>query len=74
MIRTGLATAEGLFEIDVQEMPNAVRATGLPRQVVHTQLREGFRAVRYVEDPMVLGIHPATAIVAKTKNERVCVC
>jgi hypothetical protein len=69
-----LATTEGLFEVDIQEMPNMVRATGLPRQIVHPQLQEGFKVARYVEDPLVLGIHPATAIVAKTNNERVCVC
>lgn len=69
-----LATTEGLFEVDIQEMPNMVRATSLPRQIVHTQLRDGFKMARYVEDPMVLGIHPAMAIVAKTKNEKVCLC
>lgn len=69
-----LATTEGLFEVDIQEMPNMVRAKGLPRQVVHPQLRDDFKVARYVEDPLVLGIHPVMAILAKTKNERVCVC
>jgi hypothetical protein len=73
-VRSVLATTEGLFEIDIQEMPNMVRATGLPRQIAHPQLREGFTVARYVEDPFVLGIHPATAIIAKTTNEKVCVC
>lgn len=73
-VRSVLATTEGLFEVDIQEMPNMVRATGLPRQIAHTDLREGFKVARYVEDPLVLGIHPAMAIVAKTKDERVCVC
>jgi hypothetical protein len=73
-VRSVLATTEGLFEIDIQEMPNMVRATGLPRQIMHPQLREGFTVARYVEDPLVLGIHPAMAIVAKTKNDKVCVC
>lgn len=73
-VRSVLATTEGLFEVDIQEMPNAVRATGLPRQIMHTQLREGFKVARYVEDPFVLGIHPAMAIVAKTNSEKVCVC
>ena len=72
--RSVLATTEGLFEVDVQEMPNMVRATGLPRQIVHTQLREDFRVARYIEDPFVLGEHPAMAIIAKTKGEKVCVC
>jgi hypothetical protein len=73
-VRSVLATTEGLFEVDIQEIPNMVRATGLPRQLAHTQLREGFKVARYIEDPLVLGIHPAMAIVAKTKNEKVCVC
>ena len=73
-VRSVLATTEGLFEVDIQEMPNMVRATGLPRQIVHTQLREGFKVARYVEDLLVLGIYPATAIIAKTKNDKVCVC
>ena len=73
-VRSVLATTEGLFEVDIQEIPNMVRATGLPRQLAHTQLREGFKVARYIEDPLVLGIHPAMAIVAKTKNENVCVC
>src|SRR5262249_33559770 len=72
--RSVLATAEGLFEVDTQEMPNMVRATALPRQIMHPQLRESFKVARYVEDPLVLGIHPAMAIVAKTKNDKVCVC
>ena len=46
----------------------------LPRQIVHSQLREGFTVARYVEDPFVLGIHPAMAILAKTKTDKVCVC
>jgi hypothetical protein len=45
-----LATTEGLFEVDIQEMPNMVRAKGLPRQIVHPQLREDFTMARYVED------------------------
>jgi hypothetical protein len=69
-----LATTEGLFEVDIQEMPNMVRAKGLPRQIVHPQLQEDFTMARYVEDPLVLGIHPAMAIMAKTKHEKVCVC
>lgn len=69
-----LATTEGLFEVNIQEMPNMIRATGLPRQIVHPQLQEGFTVARYVEDPLVLGIHPAMAIVAKTKDHKVCIC
>ena len=61
-------------EVDIQEMPNMVRATGLPRQVAHSELLDGFRVARYVEDPFVLGEHPSMAIIAKTKGEKVCVC
>lgn len=39
-----LATTEGLFEVDIQEMPNMVRATGLPRQIAHTQLTKDQRS------------------------------
>lgn len=70
-VRSVMATSEGLFEIDVREMPNMVRPTGLPRQIVHPQLRDGFLIAQYVEDPLVLGISPAMAIVAKTSSEKV---
>ena len=69
-----LATTQGLFEVDLQEMPNMVRAKGLPRQIAHRELQDGFTMARYVEDPLVLGIHPAMAIMAKTWSGKVCVC
>jgi hypothetical protein len=72
--RSVLATDAGLFEVDTQEMPNMVRATGLPRQLVHTELQDGFTVARYIDDPVVLGEHPAMAIIAKTSSEKVCVC
>jgi hypothetical protein len=72
--RSVLATSDGLFEVDIQEMPNMVRATGLPRQVAHSELLNGFMVARYIEDPFVLGEHPSMAIIAKTKGEKVCVC
>lgn len=74
-VRSMLATEQGLFEVDVQEMPNMARATGLPRQIAHSQLlQQGFKVARYIEDPLILGVCPAMAIVAKTKDERVFVC
>ena len=73
-VRSVLATSEGLFEVDIQEMPNMVCATGLPRQIVHTQLLDGFSVARYIEDPFVLGEHPAIGIIAKTTSDKVCVC
>lgn len=59
------------YEIDIQEMPNMVRAKGLSRQIVHPELSKGFAIARCVEDPMVLGITPAMAIMAKTEDDRV---
>ena len=50
------------------------RATGLPRQIAHTELLDGFSVARYIEDPFVLGEHPGMAIIAKTTGERICVC
>jgi len=74
-VRSVLATGQGLFEVDVQEMPNMARATGLPRQIAHSQLlQQGFKVARYIEDPLILGVCPAMAIVAKTNDERVFVC
>ncbi|MBI2187617.1 MAG: hypothetical protein HYU37_10965 [Acidobacteria bacterium] len=70
-MRSVLATSDGLFEIDIQEMPNMVQAKGLPRQIVYPELRKGFQVARYVEDPIVLGIHPATGIMAKTQDDEV---
>ena len=69
-----MATSEGLFEVDIQELPNMVRATNLPRQIVHAQLGGCFKMARYIEDPMVLGIHPAVAIMAKGEDGRLCLC
>jgi hypothetical protein len=66
-----LATNQGLFEVDVREMPNMVRAASLPRQVVHPDLRGSFKMAQYVEDPFVLGIHPAMGIFAKTTDDKV---
>jgi hypothetical protein len=74
-VRSVLATGQGLFEVDVQEMPNMARATGLPRQIAHSQLlQQGFKVARYIEDPLILGVSPAMTIVAKTKDEKVFVC
>ena len=39
-----------------------------------TALQEGFTVARYIDDPVVLGEHPAMAIIAKTSSEKVCVC
>jgi hypothetical protein len=70
-VRSVLATSNGLYEIDIQEMPNMVRTVGLPRQIVHPELQEGFKVAQYLEDPWILGVHPAMAILAKTESEKV---
>ena len=51
-----------------------VRATGLPRQIMRTQLREGFKVARYMEDPRCVASLQRWRLIAKTKNEKVCVC
>ncbi len=70
-VRTLLATNDGLYEIDVKELPNMVRPASLPRQISHPDLRENITVGRYVEDPFILGVHPAVGIVAKTESEKV---
>ncbi len=66
-----IATNDGLYEIGVEELPNMVRAASLPRQISHSDLKGGFRAGHYVEDPFVLGVHPAQGIVAKAEGEKI---
>jgi hypothetical protein len=65
------ATSEGIFEVGVREMPNMVKVASLPRQISHPDLRSGFKMAQYVEDPYVLGIHPAMGIFAKTADDKV---
>ncbi|MEJ2052186.1 MAG: hypothetical protein P8Y60_20530, partial [Calditrichota bacterium] len=43
-----LATDDGLYEVDVQEMPNMVRSIGLPRKIMNPDLRKDFRVALYV--------------------------
>ena len=69
--RSIMATTDGLFEVDVVEMPNMVKANSLPRQIVNPVLKDNFKIAMYIEDPKILGIHPAQAIFAKTENEKV---
>lgn len=69
--RTILATTNGLYEMDVMEMPNMVRATSLPRQVANPYLRKSFDLALYVEDPYILGVHPSVGIFAKTHDDKV---
>ena len=37
----------------------------------HPELRKSFVIARYIDDPIVLGIHPATGIMAKTLDEKI---
>lgn len=66
-VRSVRATSAGLFEIDIQEMPNMVRAKGLPphRPSRASQELRGRALCR------ILGIHPATGIMAKTQDDEV---
>lgn len=69
--RSIMATSNGLYEVDVQEMPNMVRAISLPRHISNPSLKDNFKTAMYVEDPYVLGIHPAVGVFAKTKEDKV---
>jgi len=69
--RSIMATDKGLYEVDVQEMPNFVRPVSLPRQIAHPNLRNNFKVALYVEDPYLLGVHPAMGVFAKTEDERI---
>ncbi len=66
-----MATNEGLYEVEVEELPNMVRAAGLPRLISHPDLKGNFTVGHYVEDPFILGVHPAIGILAKTDSDKV---
>lgn len=68
--KTIFATDNGLFEVGVQELPNMLQTTGLPRRIAHPFLKEGFKSAHYVEDPFILGVHPSMGIFAKTAQDR----
>jgi hypothetical protein len=70
-VRSLLATSDGLYEVEVEELPNMVRAASLPRLISHPDLKGGFTVGHYIEDPFVLGVHPAMGILAKTNSDRV---
>ncbi len=69
--RSIMATTNGLYEMDVREMPNMVRATSMPRQIVDPNLKQNFQLALYVEDPYMLGVNPALGIFAKTEKDKV---
>jgi hypothetical protein len=69
--RTIMATTNGIYEMDVLELPNMVRTIGMPRQIVNPHLRDNFQWALYVDDPQTLGIQPAMGIFAKTKKDKV---
>ncbi|MGF1669231.1 MAG: hypothetical protein ACFCU6_02185 [Balneolaceae bacterium] len=66
-----MATNRGLYEVNVQEMPNMVRATSLPRRIAGSNLMGEFQYAGYTEDPQILGIHPAIGVFTKTKENQV---
>ncbi|GEM_PF-2116159 len=69
--RSIMATNEGIYEMDVSEMPNMVKVTSLPRQIANPHLRKEFKTALYVDDPYILGVYPAVGIFAKTRDEKV---
>ncbi len=69
--RSVFATSDGIYEVYVKELPNMVKVTSLPRQIAHPDLKSDFKMAQYVEDPYVLGIHPAMGIFAKTTDDKV---
>ncbi|RMF59645.1 MAG: hypothetical protein D6748_05985 [Calditrichaeota bacterium] len=69
--RTIIATTDGIYELDVIEMPNMVKPTSLPRQIANPHLKTKFKTALYVEDPYILGVHPAMGVFAKTEDEKV---
>jgi hypothetical protein len=69
--RSIMSTTEGIYEVDVHEMPNMVKVTSLPRRIANPHLRDSFKTAMYVEDPFILGINPAIGVFAKTADENV---
>ncbi|RMG68258.1 MAG: hypothetical protein D6715_02725 [Calditrichaeota bacterium] len=69
--RSIMATDSGLYEVDVMEMPNMAKPSGLPRLIANDELKKEFQTALYVEDPYLLGIHPAVGVFAKTRDEKV---
>jgi len=70
-VRSLLSTNDGLYEVEVEEMPNMVRASSLPRLISHPDLKGSFSLGHYIEDPYILGVHPAMGILAKTDSDKV---
>jgi hypothetical protein len=70
-VRSLFATNDGLYEIEVEELPNMVRAASLPRLIAHPDLKGSFTNGHYIEDPFILGVHPAVGILAKTEGDKV---
>ncbi|MDR8390894.1 hypothetical protein NC796_07085 [Aliifodinibius sp. S!AR15-10] len=66
-----MATDNGLYEVDVKEMPNMIKAEGLPRRISSKDLSGEFQVALYTEDPYVCGINPALGVFSKTKDNKV---
>lgn len=69
--RSIMATTNGLYEMDVQELPNMVKVTSMPRQIINPHLKQDFRLALYVDDPYIKGLTPQLGIFAKTENDKV---
>ncbi|MCW9707940.1 hypothetical protein [Fodinibius salsisoli] len=66
-----MATDNGLYEVDVKELPNMIKAEGLPRRISSKDLSGDFQVAHYTEDPYVCGIKPALGVFSKTEDNRV---
>lgn len=69
--RSIMATTNGLYEMDVQELPNMVKVTSMPRQIINQHLKQDFRLALYVDDPYIKGTTPQIGIFAKTENDKI---
>ncbi len=69
--RSIMATTNGLYEMDIQELPNMVHAVSLPRQIVNPNLKQSFQLALYVDDPYLIGMNPPMGIFAKTEKDEI---
>ncbi|GAB4193248.1 MAG: hypothetical protein Kow00108_27150 [Calditrichia bacterium] len=66
-----VATDNGLYEMDVMEVPNMVKPLGFPKQIINPTLKQNIEMALYVEDPDILGIQPAVGVVTKTGDNKI---
>lgn len=66
-----IATDNGLYEMDVMEVPNMVKPLGFPKQIVNPTLKQDIEMALYVEDPEIIGIQPAVGVITKTGDNKI---